>query len=82
MAFGLPVVASRVAGYEETFPDPDWLFPVGDANALADKLTALLSDRPLALDIGRRYHADAKRRFDLDALADHMTTLLTKVARS
>jgi glycosyltransferase involved in cell wall biosynthesis len=80
MAYGLPVVASRVPGYEEAFPDPEWLVPVGDAGLLADRLTALLTDRGLAAEIGRRYHADAKRRFDLDALADEMTALLTEAA--
>jgi glycosyltransferase involved in cell wall biosynthesis len=82
MAYGLPVVASRVPGYAEVFPDPEWLFPVGDADELAGKLTALLSDRELAAEIGRRYHADAARRFDLNALAGQITVLLTEAASS
>lgn len=80
MSYGLPIVASDVAGYSESFPDPEWLFPVGDAPALAERLITLLADRNLAAEIGRRYHEDAKHRFSLDALADKVAKLLTVAA--
>ena len=82
MSYGLPVVASNVAGYSESFPDPEWLFPVGDAPALASRLIALLTDRELAAEIGRRYHEHVRHRYSLDALADKIAGLLAVAAFS
>ena len=77
----MAIVASNVSGYPEWFPDPEWLFPVGDAPALAGRLIALLSDRELAAEIGRQYY---ERRpaalFAWTRFADKMAGLLTVAA--
>ena len=44
LALGKPVVATRAGGLPEMVPEP-WLVPVGDANALADKVVHAL-DHP------------------------------------
>jgi glycosyltransferase involved in cell wall biosynthesis len=39
------------------------LFPSGDAEALADRITTLLDDRPLAERLGRQALADYRQKF-------------------
>jgi phosphatidylinositol alpha-mannosyltransferase len=61
LAAGVPVVASDVAGYRELVrPDCGRLVPPGDADALAQALDALLSDRPawLAASAAARRRAE------------------------
>ncbi len=49
LAWGRPLVATRVGGLPELIGDPRWLVPPGDAQALAGALAELLSD-PGTLD--------------------------------
>jgi glycosyltransferase involved in cell wall biosynthesis len=53
MSQGLPVVASNVGGTPEVVCDEvtGLLFPVGDAGALADAISRLVSDDPLRIKL-------------------------------
>jgi glycosyltransferase involved in cell wall biosynthesis len=61
MAVGTPVVASRVGGISEIIRDgvDGFLVPPDDVDALADRLSRVLSDAPLRSELGR----NARRRF-------------------
>jgi glycosyltransferase involved in cell wall biosynthesis len=55
-----PAVASSVGGIPELL-EPSALFPPGDAEALAEKVTAFVSDRQKMAQSAERNHAVAKR---------------------
>ena len=56
MACGTPVVASRVGGIPEQVVDGQtgFLVPVGDGDAMAERLTGLLADPGLRAEAGWR----------------------------
>jgi glycosyltransferase involved in cell wall biosynthesis len=47
MAAGLPLIVSERGGLAECVGDGAWTFPNGDADALADRMAALLDDEAL-----------------------------------
>ena len=62
MAAGLPVVASRIAGYEDVLPERcGRLVPPGDVTALASALEELLADAPLRERLGAEGRREAAR---------------------
>jgi glycosyltransferase involved in cell wall biosynthesis len=72
LACGTPVVATAVGGIPEQIEDgrSGFLVPAGDAPALAERLTRLLSDHELRARMGAQAAEAARRRFDLDCQAD------------
>jgi glycosyltransferase involved in cell wall biosynthesis len=68
MAWGKPVVASRVGGIPELVRDGDegLLVPPGDVDALGRALTDLLSSPELAEQMGRRGRARVEARYDAE----------------
>ena len=72
LACGTPVVATAVGGIPEQIEEgrTGFLVPVGDAQALAERLTQLLSDKNLRERQGRRAAETARCRFDLHRQAD------------
>jgi glycosyltransferase involved in cell wall biosynthesis len=56
MAYGLPVVATRVGGLPEIVVENEtgWLIPPGSPQALADAIFLAARDRPKLLEFGRR----------------------------
>jgi glycosyltransferase involved in cell wall biosynthesis len=68
MAARLPVMASDCGGAKEVVSNREWRFPLGDVDALADRM-----QRMRALDAGARADlvaaqlADLRERFSLDA---------------
>ena len=56
MALAKPVVASNVGGIPDLVKDGQtgFLFEAGNVEQLADKLRTLLSNKPLAIEIGNR----------------------------
>ena len=56
MALGKPVIGSRVGGIPDLIKDGQngFLFEVGNVNQLVEKLRILLSDKALAVKMGRR----------------------------
>jgi glycosyltransferase involved in cell wall biosynthesis len=71
-ACGIPTVATAVGGIPEQIEDGQggFLVPAGDAPALADRLTQLLSDPGLRARMGIQAAEAARRRFDLSCQAD------------
>jgi glycosyltransferase involved in cell wall biosynthesis len=71
-ACGTPVVATAVGGIPEQVADgrSGYLVSVGDAPALAERLTQLLSDNELRGRMGIQAAEAARRRFDLSRQAD------------
>jgi glycosyltransferase involved in cell wall biosynthesis len=65
MACGLPVVASAVGGLLGTIDDghDGYLVPPGDANALADRLVSVLTNRPAQLTLGREARRKVEQEF-------------------
>ena len=72
LACGTPVVATAVGGIPEQIEDgrTGFLVPVGNARALAEGLTQLLSDTDLAQRMGRSAAEAARRQFDLQRQAE------------
>jgi glycosyltransferase involved in cell wall biosynthesis len=70
MQAGLPVVASDVGGNCEAVTDGEtgWRYPVGDVNALADRLQNLLMNEKGARDMGQAGKALAGKRHDLQIM--------------
>jgi glycosyltransferase involved in cell wall biosynthesis len=71
-ACGTPVVATAVGGIPEQVEDgrSGYLVSAGDAPALAERLTQLLSDTELRGRMGIQAAEAARRRFDLSRQAD------------
>ncbi|MGH9315329.1 MAG: glycosyltransferase family 4 protein [Vicinamibacterales bacterium] len=84
MACGRPVVASLAGGAAEIVRDGlDALgHAPGDAAALADRLTTLVSDAELRARLGRAARVTAQARFDRARLARELAPLYTSLARA
>lgn len=82
MACGLPVVASRVGAIPEVVDDgvTGYLFPAGDADALASKIVDLCADRETARAMGARGRAEAVERFAWSDNVETMDRLLRGIA--
>jgi glycosyltransferase involved in cell wall biosynthesis len=83
LACGTPVVATAVGGIPEQIEDgrTGFLVPAGNAEAMSDRLTQLLSDEELRQRIAARSVEAAQHRFDLrrqvDAYLDWYAELTT-----
>ena len=69
MASGLPVVSTRCGGPETCMVEGEtgFLTPVGDANALAERMQILLEDAELRQRFGRAGREMAEKRFSVEA---------------
>jgi glycosyltransferase involved in cell wall biosynthesis len=78
MASGLPTIASEVSGSEDfvVTGQNGWLFPVGDAAALATHLRAAAALAPEALlELGQRARADVEAASALDHVVGRLLEL-------
>jgi glycosyltransferase involved in cell wall biosynthesis len=80
MRLGTPIVASDIAANRETGLDDSCYFPVGDADALAERLRTLAAATPeqRAL-IGQRLRA-ACTRYDWDDIAESTLLVMKRAA--
>ena len=74
MMRGTPVIASDVGGQSDIVQDgrTGYLVPPGDAEALADRLWRILSDRNHAEELGREGRRVARTRFSRAAALDRL----------
>lgn len=82
MLAGLACVSSDcVSGPRELINDGEngFLFPVGDADALAEKLDTLLSSQELRCDLGNKAK-DSVKRLELSTICDKWYEILKKVS--
>jgi glycosyltransferase involved in cell wall biosynthesis len=83
MALSRPIVATRVGGIPEMIEDgvSGLLVPPHDAVALADAITRLLLDHPLADTIARRGHDVVHDRFSVEFMVRAVEDLYDEGAR-
>ncbi|MCA8940130.1 MAG: N-acetyl-alpha-D-glucosaminyl L-malate synthase BshA [Planctomycetes bacterium] len=82
MACGLPVVASNVGGLPEVIVDGEtgFLCPVGDTNALGERLGQIMSDESLRASMGEAARKRAVDHFAMMQLADRWEGYYQEVA--
>jgi phosphatidylinositol alpha-1,6-mannosyltransferase len=78
-ATGLPVVAGDSGGAPDAVLDGEtgFVVPGSDVAAVADRLSRLLEDRPLAHSMGERGRAWVEQTWRWTAVAERLTALLT-----
>jgi glycosyltransferase involved in cell wall biosynthesis len=83
MAAGLPVVASRVGGVTEIFPEgqQELLFESGDASALARCLERLAADDRFRVDQARRAVRRVNEGFGIERMVDAYVELYEELGR-
>jgi glycosyltransferase involved in cell wall biosynthesis len=80
MACGLPTLGSNIPGLAQTIGTEEALFTPGDADQLAARLTALISDPVLYSKLARHAVAQA-RRFDVRETAARYARAYAEIAR-
>lgn len=82
MAAALPLVGSHVGGIPEIVQPgvTGFLFPVGDAEALADALLPLLQDEPLRRRMGEAGRSLLRGRFDIESMVGRYFDVYTGLA--
>jgi len=83
MAYGVPVVASRIGGMGELFDSgvEGLLVPAGDPDALRDALTALARDRNATSEMGGRARALARERYSFDRVLEQYLTAYDELSK-
>lgn len=81
MYFGLPCVGSNAWAVPEMIADEvsGYTVPVGDVNALSDRLVRLLSDSSLARRMGEAGRSRAENHFTWRAVVERMTDTMERV---
>ena len=81
MAFGTPVIASRVGGLAEVVQDgtTGLLVTPGDASDLADALRRLIADPSLRKRLGDAAQGAQRAKFTLEAMADRYIDVYREV---
>ena len=69
MALGKPVIGSKIGGIPEQIEDgkTGFLFEMGNADELAEKMMVLASDKELRKEMGRAARGKLERKYALDA---------------
>jgi glycosyltransferase involved in cell wall biosynthesis len=82
MAAGKPVVASRIGGVPEIVDDGvnGLLFEPWDSQGLSEAVNAILGDKGLADDLGRRAHLSAEENYSWPRVARRIEEVYEEVA--
>jgi glycosyltransferase involved in cell wall biosynthesis len=77
MVAGLPLLATRVGGYEELVTDRDngWLVDAGDPGAIAEAIEILAGDPALRATLGDAARRHAVATFDIDTMLSQYRAL-------
>jgi glycosyltransferase involved in cell wall biosynthesis len=75
MAFGKPIIGSRIGGIPEQIEDgkTGFLFEMGNVRELAEKMMVLASDKELRKKMGRAAREKLERKYSLN---DHCAKLM------
>jgi glycosyltransferase involved in cell wall biosynthesis len=81
MAYGLPVLATRVGAIPEVVTDgvEGFLIQPGDVEALADRMLRLARDLDLRRRMGRAARRRVEAKFSLDRMAERILALYDKM---
>jgi glycosyltransferase involved in cell wall biosynthesis len=81
MYFGLPCVGTSAWAVPEMIADQvsGYTVPVGDVNALSDRLVRLLTDSSLAHRMGEAGRARAENHFTWHAVVERMTDVMERI---
>lgn len=82
MACGLPIIATDADGFREVIEDgvTGCLIPVGDVNAMADRMMELYCDSRLRGLMGKRGRQRAEQLYDWEQCMDNMIMAYEKLA--
>ncbi len=74
MASGLPVISTKVGGIPEILSDavPEDLIEPGDSLALAERITAYVTNPKLSQEAGRRNRTVVEQRFNIEVFAQRL----------
>lgn len=77
MAYGLPVIATRVGGIPAVLRDgvEGFLIEAGDVNALSDRMLRLSQDPNLRQQMGNAAQRRAEAEFSLDCMAERIAAV-------
>jgi glycosyltransferase involved in cell wall biosynthesis len=83
LAFGKPIVASRVGGFAETIQDGvhGFLVEPGNVESLAQALTRLLVDNKLRAQMGKAVQELASGKFSWDSIAKKTASVYEALGR-
>lgn len=84
MAYGKPVIASRIGGIPEQIEDrrTGLLFPPGDSDALRDALRELIAGSAMRLAMGREARRTVEERFSMRCHCAQLTALYAEAIRN
>ena len=74
-----PTLAYAVGGNPEALPDPWFVVPLGDLDALEEKLVRLVTDAGFRCEMGRKCEEFVRTHFDAPALADRQAAIYAGV---
>jgi glycosyltransferase involved in cell wall biosynthesis len=81
MMAGIPIIASDIPMNLEAVKDQEsaLVFPVGDRNALKEKMIYAIENPELMLELGNQARTVASQRFDIDVIAKEYEGVLKSV---
>ncbi|MFM7842190.1 MAG: glycosyltransferase, partial [Nitrospira sp.] len=84
LAMGLPVVSTTTGSIPDVVQHgmTGFVVPPRQADALAERIVALLNDTGLRIAMGRRGRALVEREYALSRMLDRLEEVYTKVARA
>jgi len=84
MACGVPVVATRVGGNPELVTEAEngFLVPIGDPEALAEKISLLIENEELRSSIGEANRRKVSEQYSLQVMLEQQTRYYERHAKS
>ncbi len=83
MSCGIPVIATDTEGFKEVLPDgkAGYIVPVGDANAMAEKMLTLYRDSDLRLEMGNKGIEYVQKKYDWEKNVKRMEEIYIEMIK-